>query len=112
MPHLIGLGKGPQRPAGCRDARRVCGTFVCLLREMTMVAPRRQLFEKPDTDMVRVLTGTSAVARLKAGFRMWTAARAIVRAAVVRDHADWPPARIDREVANRMSHGLVSRVGS
>lgn len=79
---------------------------------MTMISPRRPLFEKPDADMVRVLAGTSEVARLQAACRMWIAARAIVRASVAADHADWPADQIDRDVANRMSHGIIRRVCS
>ena len=60
--------------------------------------------------MARVLAASSEVARLRAGLRMWTTARAVVRAAIAADHADWPSDRIDREVADRMSHGLISRV--
>lgn len=68
--------------------------------------------ERINVDMARVLAGTSDVARLRAGLRMWTAARAVLRAAIAADHADWHPDRIEREAAERMSHGLVSRVSS
>jgi hypothetical protein len=72
----------------------------------------RRRIERIDVDMARVLAGTSEVARLRAAFRMWTAARTVLRAAIAADHADWHPDRIDREAAERMSHGLVSRVSS
>jgi len=72
----------------------------------------RHRIEWIDGDMARVLAGTSEVARLRAAFRMWTAARNVLRAAIAADHADWHPDRIEREAAERMSHGLVSRVSS
>lgn len=69
-------------------------------------------FERIDAEMARVLAAKSDVARLRAGFRMWTAARAVLRAAIVADHGDWHADQIDRELAVRMSHGLVHRVAS
>ena len=78
---------------------------------MTPRAIRRRI-ERLDVDMARVLAGTSEVARLQAAFRMWTAARTVLRAAIAADHSDWHPDRIEREAAGRLSHGLVSRVSS
>ena len=72
----------------------------------------RHRIERIDVDMARVLAGTSEVARLQAAFRMWTAARSVLRAAIAADHADWNPDRIEREAADRLGHGLVSRVSS
>lgn len=72
----------------------------------------RHRVEWIDVDMARVLAGTTEVARLRAAFRMWTAARTVLRAAVAADHADWSPDRIEREAAVRLSHGLASRVSS
>ena len=63
-----------------------------------------------DRHMARVLACTSECARLQAGFRMWTAARSVIRAAVLADHGDWSRERVDREVAVRLSKGLVARV--
>lgn len=68
--------------------------------------------ERIDGDMARVLAGTSEVARLQAAFRMWTAARTVLRAAIAADHDGWSAHRIEREAADRLSHGLVSRVSS
>lgn len=72
----------------------------------------RHRIQRIDVDMARVLANAGEVARLRAAFRMWTAARTVLRAAIAADHADWNPDRIDREVAERMSHGCVSRVSS
>ena len=68
--------------------------------------------ERIDDEMARVLGATTEIARLRAGLRMWAAARGVVRAAIVADHGDWPAGRVDRELAVRMSHGLVSHVTS
>lgn len=68
--------------------------------------------ERIDDEMASVLGATTEIARLRAGLRMWAAARGVVRAAIVADHGDWPPGRVDRELAVRMSHGLVSHVTS
>lgn len=76
---------------------------------MSSIALRHRI-EHVDDDMARVLAAATEVARLRAGLRMWSTARAVVRAAIAADHADWPSDRIDREVADRMSHGLISRV--
>jgi hypothetical protein len=41
---------------------------------------------------------------------MWTAARSVIRASVLADHGDWSRDRVDREVAVRLSKGLVACV--
>jgi hypothetical protein len=69
-------------------------------------------FESIDDDLARVLAAQSEIERLKAGGRMWTAARSILRAAVLADHRDWPEDRVNREVAVRISHGMVARDAS
>ena len=63
-----------------------------------------------DAAMARILAAKSPIDRLHIASRMWTAARAVIRAAVVADHGDWPAARVDREVASRLSHGITARV--
>jgi hypothetical protein len=67
-------------------------------------------FERIDGHMAHILASTSECSRLQMGFRMWTAARSVIRAAVVADHGDWSRDGVDREVAVRMSKGLVARV--
>jgi hypothetical protein len=79
------------------------------LADMTMVTALRR-GERIDTEMARVLAEKSEADRLRIAFRMWVAARKIVRASVMAEHPAWPPEQIDREVAVRMSHGLVNRV--
>jgi len=49
--------------------------------------------------MARVLAAATEAARLTACLRMWMTARAVVRAAITADHADWSSGRVDREVA-------------
>jgi hypothetical protein len=74
------------------------------------IRTRRFTVERIDDEMSRVLAATSEIARLRAGLRMWAAARTVLRAAIVVDHGDWQPGQVDRELAVRMSHGLVSHV--
>jgi hypothetical protein len=66
--------------------------------------------EQIDAEMAHVLAHASEYDRLRAGFRMWTAARSVIRAAIVAEHTDWSTDRVDRELAVRMSHGLVAGV--
>jgi|688.fasta_scaffold246132_4 hypothetical protein len=69
-------------------------------------------FERIDAEMAGVLAAKSEVARLRIGFGMWTAARAVLRAAIVADHGEWHTDQIDHELSVRMSHGLVNRASS
>ena len=68
--------------------------------------------ERIDEHMARILADATECNRLKAGFRMWAAARSVIRAAILADHGDWSDDRIDHEVAIRMSKGLVARVSN
>lgn len=45
--------------------------------------------------------------RLQIGFDMWRAARKLVAAGVCDQHPDWSDEEVSREIARRMSHGLV-----
>lgn len=83
--------------------------FVRLPAATAMPAPPPFL-EVIDDDMARVLAGKSEVERLRIGFRMWTTARSILRAAVMADHHEWAADRVNREVAVRISHGVVAGV--
>lgn len=76
---------------------------------MTIVTALRR-GERIDAEMARVLAEKSEADRLRIAFRMWVAARKIVQASVTAEHSAWSSEQIDREVAVRMSHGLVNRV--
>lgn len=74
--------------------------------------PVSEVTERIDEPMAGILRSASELSRVQAGFRMWTAARAIVRASILADHDDWPSDRVDRELAVRMSGGMVARVAN
>jgi hypothetical protein len=65
------------------------------------------VIEVMDDDMAAVLRLKTDEDRLKIGFRMWKAARSILRASITSDHPEWSPERVNREIAWRISHGVV-----
>ena len=58
-------------------------------------------------EMAEVLRQKTDSERLQIGFEMWRAADRMVRAVVRQEHPDWPDEDVQREVARRLSHGLV-----
>ena len=40
---------------------------------------------------------------------MWETARVMLRGVITQNHPDWPEERILREIAKRISHGVVDR---
>jgi hypothetical protein len=56
-----------------------------------------------------VLRAKSEVQRLRIGLRMWNSARAILRGAIRSEHPEWDEARINSEIAHRISHGAIPR---
>jgi hypothetical protein len=65
-------------------------------------------FEILDDQMADVLRQKSEVERLKIAARMWRSARAILRGAIQTEHPDWDAERVNREIARRISHGVVT----
>lgn len=61
--------------------------------------------------MAEVLRQKTEVERLRIAGRMWRSARAILRGAIRTEHPDWDIDRVNREIARRISHGLVSHAG-
>jgi hypothetical protein len=61
---------------------------------MPMVTALRR-GERIDAEMARVLAEKSEADRLRIAFRMWVAARKIVRASVMAEHPDWQALRGD-----------------
>ncbi len=70
--------------------------------------PRPPLVELIDDAMARVLQEKSEVERLQIAGRMWRSARVMLRAAIRSEHPEWDAQHLNREVACRISHGLVS----
>ena len=70
---------------------------------------RRPVIEVMDDAMADILRQKTEVERLRIGLRMWKSARAILRAAIRSEHADWDESQVNREIACRISNGVVTR---
>ncbi len=64
-------------------------------------------FEILGDQMADILRQKSEVERLKIAARMWKSARAILRGAIQTEHPDWDTDRVNREIACRISRGVV-----
>ncbi len=71
---------------------------------MNEIAPA---FEVLDDQMAEILRRKSEADRLRIAGRMWRSARVILRGAIQTEHPDWDAERVNREIARRISHGVV-----
>ena len=69
---------------------------------------RKVEFEVIDDVMADILRQKTEVERLAIAARMYESARVILRGAIKTEHPDWDAERINREIARRISHGLVN----
>ena len=69
---------------------------------------RLPVLEVMDDAMADVLRQKTEVERLKIGMRMWQTARVILRAAIRAEQPTWDEDHVDREIAKRISHGVVN----
>lgn len=67
--------------------------------------PRR--IEVVDDVMAEILRKKTPAERLQIGFSLWTSARKMLTAHLKSIHSDWDDKQISREVAKRLSHGIV-----
>lgn len=65
------------------------------------------VIEVMDDAMAEVLRQKTEVERLRICSRMWRSARVILGAAIRSDHPDWGEEAVNREIARRISHGVV-----
>ena len=72
-----------------------------------MTARLRQI-EVLDDQMADILRQKSEAERLRIAGRMWRSARVILRGAIRTEHPDWDVELVNREIARRISHGIVS----
>lgn len=72
-----------------------------------MMAKRKLVVELIDEDMAEVLRQKTPAERLRIAARMWRSARVILRGAILTRHPDWDTNRVNREIARRISHGVV-----
>lgn len=63
--------------------------------------------EVVDDTMTAVLKGRTPAERLEMAAGMWRSARDLIQATVRQRHPDWSAEQVQREVARRMSHGVV-----
>ena len=64
-------------------------------------------FEMIDDQMAEILSRKTDIQRLRSVDSFWRSARAILRAAILTEHSDWDRAKINKEVARRISNGVV-----
>lgn len=66
-----------------------------------------QRIEVIDNTMAEILRRKTPAERLTIGFGLWRSARILLRGQLASLHPEWDAAKIDREVARRLSHGAV-----
>lgn len=71
----------------------------------TTMAPRRVVVELVDDDVVAILAAKSGAERLALAADSWHFARKIVESSIRAMHPEWDGARVEREVARRLSGG-------
>lgn len=67
-----------------------------------------QRFEMMDDAMADILRQKTEAERLRIAGRMWQTARVMLRGTIRADHPDWDEHRVNREIARRISHGLIT----
>jgi Rv0078B-related antitoxin len=67
-----------------------------------------QGFEVLDDAMADILRQKSEAERLRIASRMWTSARVMLRGTIIAEYPDWDEPQVNREIARRISHGVVS----
>lgn len=74
---------------------------------LASLPPRLPCIELIDPLMVPVLRKKTPSERLAIANGMWRSARKLIESAVRQRHPDWSDQEVQREVARRMSHGMV-----
>ena len=67
-----------------------------------------QSFEMIDDAMADVLRQKTCVERLRIATRLWKSARVVIGGAIRMEQPEWSDEQVNREIARRMSHGVVS----
>jgi hypothetical protein len=63
--------------------------------------------EVVDDVMAEILRQKTPAERIEIGFKLWTSARKMLTAHLQNLHPDWDDKTISKEVAKRLSHGIV-----
>ncbi len=74
---------------------------------MVDARPSAGEIEVLDDEMVQVLRQKDPAERLAISNRMWCLARGMIFNMLRAENPGWDDARVDRETARRLSHGLV-----
>jgi len=69
--------------------------------------PVPENFEMVDDEMVPVLRAMTGAQRLEVANRMFLDVQRMLTLHLAAEHPDWSPEQVQREVAHRISHGLV-----
>lgn len=70
--------------------------------------PKQPVVEVMDDAMADVLRQKTEAERLQIAGRMWKSARVILRGAILTEHPEWNVDQVNREIAIRISHGVVN----
>ena len=73
---------------------------------------RSPVVEVMDDAMADILREMTEVERLRIAGRMWQSARAILRGSIQTEHPEWDADQVNREIARRISHGVVDHASS
>ena len=63
--------------------------------------------EVVDDIMAEILRRKTPAERIRIGFALWTSARDMLIAHLKKTHPEWSAERVEKEVARRLSHGVV-----
>lgn len=63
--------------------------------------------EVVDEAMAEILRQKTPAERIEIGFKLWTSSRKMLTAHLKSSHPDWDDNQVSKEVARRLSHGVV-----
>ncbi|MEI6535515.1 MAG: hypothetical protein WCN98_09265 [Verrucomicrobiaceae bacterium] len=69
---------------------------------------RNPVVEVMDDAMADILRQKTEAERLRIAGRMWKSARVILRGAIQTEYPEWNVEQVNREIARRISHGVVN----
>ena len=75
------------------------------------MSTREPVVEVMDPMMVEVMRSKTPAERLAIAFRMWDSARVMITGNIRQMHPEWSDEEVSHELARRMSHGEIDRVG-
>jgi hypothetical protein len=103
------FGEKPDRnlPQRARNLENIFGWLIIWARSHFVMDKLNRAFEVMDNAMADVLRQKTEVERLRIAERMWRSARVILRGAIQTEHPEWDVDRVNREIARRISHGIV-----